>query len=167
MAAIDTDRVTPDIPEGAVTFLIGMRINRVLQVWKWVPVTIAMTRMLIELAKAPELGLRGRPRTFVSGRMILVWQQWTSFEALEAYARAAEHAHVPAWKDFNRRSRGNAAVGIFHETHVVGPTTCEALYVNMPPAGLVAAFGSAPADGRMRTARGRMGGPSDALPADA
>ena len=157
MASIEIGRVTADVPEGAVTFLIGMRINRLWQVWKWMPATTAMTRMLFELGKNPDLGLRGRPRTFVSGRTILVWQQWASFNALESYARAADHAHLPAWKDFNRRSRGNASVGIFHETHVVGPTSCEALYVNMPSMGLAAAFGSLAADGQLRSARGRMG----------
>ena len=133
MAGVQVGRIAPVVPEGAVTFLIGMRINKLWQVWKWVPVTVAMTRMLTELMKTPELGLRGRPRTFVSGRTIMVWQQWTSFDALEHYARATELAHLPAWSAFNKRSRGNSSVGIFHETNVLGPTTCEAMYVNMPP----------------------------------
>jgi len=135
MARIEPAKVTPNIPDGAVTFLIGMRINRLLLVWKWMPVMAAMTRMLFELGKHPELGLRGRPRTYVSGRTVLVWQQWTSFAALESYAKSADHAHLPAWKAFNRRSRGNASVGIFHETHIISPTTCEAVYVNIPPMG--------------------------------
>ena len=161
MAGVQAGRIAPVVPEGAVTFLIGMRINKLWQVWKWVPVTAAMGRMLSELMKAPELGLRGRPRTFVSGRTIMVWQQWTSFDTLEHYARATELAHMPAWSAFNKRSRGNSAVGIFHETNVLGPTTCEAMYVNMPPIGMAAAFGTQPADGSNRTARGRLGRPSE------
>lgn len=161
MAGVEAGRIAPVVPEGAVTFLIGMRIHRLWQLWKWLPVTVAMSRMLTELMKAPELGLRGRPRTFVSGRTVMVWQQWTSFDALEHYARAAEHEHMPAWSAFNKRSRGNSSVGIFHETYLLGPTTCEAMYVNMPPMGMAAAFGMQPADGSKRTARGRLAAPRE------
>ena len=45
----------------------------------------AMPRMIAELMKDRSLGMVGRPRTFVSGRTILVWQYWSSFEQLEAY----------------------------------------------------------------------------------
>lgn len=161
MGKIVAERVAPAVPEGAVTFLIGMRINRFWQVWKWAPVVAAMTGMLIELQKSPDLGLCGRPRTFVSGRLILVWQQWASFNALEEYAKASEHRHVPAWRSFNKRSRGNASVGIFHETHVISPGSCEGVYVNMPLTGLGAAFGTQPADGTRRSARQRLHVSSD------
>jgi hypothetical protein len=40
--------------------------------------------MLVELQRQRSLGLVGKPRTFVSGRVILVWQYWESFEKLEA-----------------------------------------------------------------------------------
>lgn len=156
--AVHQGRLTTDVPaEGAVLFLIGMRINQIWQVWKWFPVFIAMPRMLAELARQPSLGLRGRPRTFVSGRTILVWQQWASFEALESYARASEHLHLPAWRSFNRRTRDNASVGIYHETYLLGPGTVEAMYVNMPPFGLGAAFGTRAPDGRSNTAAQRLG----------
>lgn len=157
MAKIIRERIAPEIPSGAVTFLIGMRINKLWQFWKWIPVTAAMGKMLPELMKNPELGLRGRPRTFLSGRTILVWQQWTSFDALEKYAQATDRNHVPAWRDFNRRARNNAAVGIFHETYVVSSATAEAVYVNMPSFGLAEAFGSKPAEGNARSARQRLG----------
>ena len=39
--------------------------------------------MLVELVKDPNLGLVGGPCTFISGRTILVWQQWRSFDLLE------------------------------------------------------------------------------------
>lgn len=156
MAKVVKERVAPQIPAGAVTFLIGMRINKLWQVWKWMPVMAAMGKMLPELMKNPELGLVGRPRTFLSGRTILVWQQWASFEALEKYAQAPEHEHVPAWRNFNRRSRGNAAVGIYHETYIMDHTTTEAVYVNMPPFGLAGAFGAKPAEGESRSARQRL-----------
>lgn len=158
MSEVRAQRLAPTVPaEGAVVFLIGMRINRLWQVWRWFPVFLAMPRMLSELARDPGLGLVGRPRTFLSGRTILVWQQWRSFDQLEAYARAAGHAHLPAWRDFNRRTRGNHAVGIYHETYLARPGTVEGVYVNMPPFGLGAAFGTQEAEGAARTAAQRIG----------
>lgn len=160
MSKVQAGRRAPSIPEeGAVTFLIGMRINRLWEFWKWVPVFIAMPRMLRELAKDPSLGLVGTPRTFISGRTILVWQQWTSFEALEAYARASDHLHVPGWRAFNRRTRGNSSVGIYHETYLLEPSTVEGMYVNTPPMGLGAAFGTHVPDRHTNTAGQRLGRP--------
>jgi hypothetical protein len=39
-----------------VVFMIGMRVNRPQQVRKWLPVFVAMPRMLRELAKDPDSG---------------------------------------------------------------------------------------------------------------
>lgn len=44
-------------PEGTVVFLIGMRINSLWRVRAWLPVFIAMPRMLRELYRQPEPGL--------------------------------------------------------------------------------------------------------------
>jgi hypothetical protein len=85
--------------------------------------------MLAELAAHPELGLLSA-RTFVSGRTVLVLQYWRSAEHLDRYARAGDHAHLPAWREFNRRTRDNGDVGIYHETYVVGEH--ETVYVGMP-----------------------------------
>lgn len=158
MPKAEPTRLAPAVPEaGAVNFLIGMRINQLWRFWSWLPVFSAMPRMLIELGRNPELGMVGRPRTLLSGRVILVWQQWTSFEALEAYAKSAAGAHLPAWRDFNRRSRGNGAVGIFHETYLIDPTSVEGVYINMKPVGLGNAFGVVAAEGSNRSAAGRLG----------
>ena len=93
-------RLAPLVPaDGAAVFLIGMRINRLTHVWRWLPVLFAMPRMIRELVADPTSGLVGRPRTFVSGRTILVWQQWASVDHLVAYARSTDRA--PA-----RRSAG-------------------------------------------------------------
>jgi len=143
--------------DGVVVFLIGMRINRVWQVWKWVPVFTAMARMLPELLRNRDLGLLGRPRTFVSGRVIEVQQYWSSFEALEAYARDPDRRHLPAWRAFNRRVGGNGAVGIFHETYRVGPGDLETVYVNLPPFGLAAAVGAEAVVAGAQSAAQRLG----------
>lgn len=152
--------------DGVVLFLIGMRINRFWQVWRWMPVLLAMPRMLAELSRHPELGLRGRPRTFISGRTVLVWQYWESFEQLEAYSRSSQNAHLPAWRSFNRRIRNNGSVGIYHETVLLSDRTVETVYANMPTFGLAAVTGLATARSRGQSARARMGGDDGPPPVD-
>lgn len=122
-------RTTADAPPGTVAFLIGMRVNRPGRLRQWLPVAAAMPRMLRELARHPELGLLSA-RTYVSGRTVLTVQYWRSPEDLDRYARARDAAHLPAWREFNRRSRDNGDVGIFHETYVLDRQ--ESVYVNMP-----------------------------------
>lgn len=151
--------------DGKVLFLIGMRINRPWQVWKWMPVFVAMPRMLAELMKHREIGLVGRPRTFLSGRTILVWQYWESFDKLAAYARATDRAHLPAWRSFNRHVRDNGSVGIYHETIVLSDATVETVYGNMPAFGLGAVTGVVPASHRGQTARARLTGDTADTPA--
>lgn len=150
--------------DGTVLFLIGMRINSLWRVWQWVPVFAAMPRMIAELMRHRELGLLGRPRTFLSGRTILVWQYWASFEQLEAYSRSTENAHLPAWRDFNRRIRNSGTVGIFHETVRLNDANTETVYANMPLFGLGAARGIVPAHQRGQSARGRMTGSENEPP---
>lgn len=159
--SINRGRYSADVgADGKVLFLIGMRINQLWRVWKWIPVFVAMPRMLIELAKNSELGLVGRPRTFVSGRTILVWQYWQSFEQLEAYAKSASAKHLPAWRAFNRRISDNGSVGIYHETVVLSDTSVETVYANMPVFGLAAVTGAVPAPRRGQSARERLAGVS-------
>jgi hypothetical protein len=51
--AIIPRRVCAELDGEFVVFLIGMRINRPLRVWRWLPVAAAMPRMLIELGRHP------------------------------------------------------------------------------------------------------------------
>ena len=123
--------------------------------------------MIAELMKNRDLGLVGRPRTFVSGRVVLVWQYWSSFEQLEAYARDNTRAHLPAWRAFNKSIRDNGSVGIFHETIVLSDATVETVYGNMPEFGLAAVTGLVPAGRRGQSAAVRMGRTqSDTPPVD-
>ena len=166
MGQINKGRYSADAgADGKILFLIGMRINRLWQVWKWFPVFTAMPRMLIELGKHPELGLVGVPRTFRSGRVILVWQYWESFEKLAAYSRANDRTHLPAWRAFNRKVRDNGSVGIFHETIVLSDANVETVYGNMPTFGLAAVTGAVPAGRRGQTARARLTGDTTEAPA--
>lgn len=155
MADVVAERRTAPADKDVVVFLIGMRINRLRALRQWGPVLVAMPRMLRELESDPELGLL-HAQIFVSGRTIQVVQYWRSVEHLYAYSRAADRQHLPAWKAFNRRARGNAAVGIFHETYVVPADAHESVAVNMPVSGLLAAVGSVPVGRRGQSAAHRL-----------
>ena len=166
MATINKGRYSADTgADGKVLFLIGMRINHLWQVWKWLPVFVAMPRMLVELMTKPELGLVGKPRTFLSGRTVLVWQYWESFDKLEAYSRDRDRAHLPAWRSFNKKVRDNGSVGIFHETILLSDATVETVYGNMPAFGLAAVTGAVPAGKRGQTAAARLQHADAASPA--
>ena len=52
-------RMTAEMEGPFCVFLIGMRINRPLKFHKWLPVLLAMPRMLEELRRQPELGFMG------------------------------------------------------------------------------------------------------------
>ena len=159
MAEVLDGRRTADLGarDEVVVFLIGMRINRLWQVWRWVPVLAAMPRMIIELVKDPSRGLLRPPRTFTSGRVVLLVQYWNSFEDLERYARDPHSQHLPAWRSFNRRIRDNGSVGIFHETYRVPSANAETVYANMPAFGLAAATSVAPVRPGRHTAAARLG----------
>jgi hypothetical protein len=154
MANVVPGRMTADWREPFVVFLIGMRINRPLRVDKWGPVFMAMPRMVRELEADRSLGFIGAHSWF--GRTTMMLQYWESFEKLEAYAKAPEHKHLPAWRDFNRRARASDTVGIWHETYLAEPGRYEAIYVNMPPFGLGGVSSLIKAEGTREQARQRL-----------
>jgi hypothetical protein len=157
MAQIIDKRVTAEIEGEFVVFLIGMRINRLWKVWKWLPVFTAMPRMLRELEGRPESGFLGANQYFGSLRRPMLVQYWRSFEQLEAYARDRDATHWPAWVSFNKRVASNGDVGIWHETYLVPAGGFECVYNNMPPIGLGRATRLVPAAGRKATAASRAG----------
>jgi hypothetical protein len=134
-----------DAHDGPITvFVIGMRVNRLTRPDKWLPVARAMPGMLKELGQRPDLGMIGHELMLAPFRTLITLQYWRDFEALHAYAHASEGEHLPAWRAFNRASKGNDAVGIFHETYVVEPGAHESIYVRE-------------ATGRRNAARERLG----------
>ena len=135
MAEIIPDKVTAEIDGEIVVFLIGMRINRIWKVWRWLPVFRAMGRMLAELSADPALGLLSS-RAMMAWRSPTLLQYWKSAAHLAAYAHGADHAHRPAWQAFNQAASGNADVGIWHETYIVRPGQRETVYRAMPVTGL-------------------------------
>lgn len=156
MATVHTGRMTAAIEGEFVVFVIGVRINRPWKINKWLPVFMAMPRMLRELPMNPDSGFLGYTAGPIPTVMV---QYWRSFDALEAYARAHEHEHWPAWVAFNKRvGAASGDVGIWHETYRVAPGTWEAIYAAMPPIGLGKASTIVPLRGGRDRSRGRMGG---------
>ena len=100
MNRICAERMTARIDGELVVFLIGMRINRLWKVHKWLPVARAMPRMIRELSTQREHGFLGVEQWF--GNPTLMLQYWRSFEALERYAKNRSAQHLPEWAAFNR-----------------------------------------------------------------
>ena len=152
MAAVIDQRVSAEMDGEFVVFLIGMRINKLWKIHKWLPTFLAMPKMIRELYARPESGFLG----YNGGGKIMV-QYWRSFEQLEAYARSRDANHWPAWVAFNKRvgsSRGD--VGIWHETYLIKPGQYESIYSGMPPFGLGKVGKLVPASGSRDRASDRI-----------
>ncbi|UNO39746.1 DUF4188 domain-containing protein [Streptomyces sp. MST-110588] len=150
-------RVTAAAEGEVVVFLIGMRINALWAVHRWLPVLAAMPRMLRELRRDPAAGLRGIRPLGGGLRAFGVVQYWESREKLLAYAADRDKEHRPAWTEFNRRARdGRGRVGIWHETFAVPAGAYESIYVAMPPSGLGRAYGTVPVGRRGERAADRL-----------
>jgi len=59
MAQVIPGRFTAQIDGPFVVFIIGMRVNRLTALRRWVPTFLAMPRMLAELSGHPETGYLG------------------------------------------------------------------------------------------------------------
>jgi Domain of unknown function (DUF4188) len=146
-------KMMAEIDGDFVVFLIGMRINRPWKLHKWLPVALAMPRMIKELEGRPESGFLGHQQ-FLSGAMI---QYWRSFEHLERYARSHDGQHWPAWVAFNKKvGHASGDVGIWHETYKVAAGQYECVYGGMPRFGLAKAGRHVAASGARDSARGRI-----------
>jgi hypothetical protein len=152
MAHTYNQKMMAEIDGDFVVFLIGMRINRPWKLHKWLPVVLAMPRMLKELQADEGAGFLGCEQ-FLG----VIVQYWRSFEHLERYARSRDGQHWPAWVAFNK-TVGNASgdVGIWHETYKVGAGQYECVYGAMPRFGLAKAARHVPASGARESARGRL-----------
>lgn len=156
---IRRERLTAEVHGEFVVFLIGMRINKLWKIHRWLPVIRAMPKMLKELSKNPQMGLLSYEMWF--GRTTIMVQYWRSKEQLLSYAINKDAEHLPAWKAFNQSVGTNGDVGIWHETYVVAPGSYENIYANMPEFGLGRAGILNPASGKRFSARGRLKGSAD------
>lgn len=158
-SAVFPGRFTSRVAEPMVLFLIGMRLNRLWKVWKWLPVAAAMPRMMRELETDPDLGLIHSQGALLPRGPVLI-QYWRSFEHLERFAHSKLMPHLSAWGAFNRKVGASGDVGIWHETYLVQPGGVESIYTNMPRFGLAAATEHLPATGARERARQRLQPPS-------
>src|SRR5436190_9610670 len=132
MAKVIPTRMTAEIEGEFVVFLIGARINKPWKIHKWLPVALAMPRMLKELSANPASGFLGYQQ-FLG----VIVQYWRSFEHLERYARDRDASHWPAWVAYNKKiGAASGDVGIWHETYRIARGQYEAIYGGMPPFGL-------------------------------
>lgn len=153
---INAKRLTASHSDAVTVFIIGMRINRLFALNKWLPVARSMGPMVAELAADPDSGFLGAETMRQGFRTVLLVQYWRDFNSLENYARDRDRNHWPAWTAFNKAVGSDGTVGIFHETYVVSKGCYESIYNNMPAWGLGAATGLAPATGSRNAARSRM-----------
>ncbi|MER5498284.1 DUF4188 domain-containing protein [Streptomyces sp. NPDC002561] len=150
-------RATAAAEGEVVVLLIGMRINHFRGVHHWLPVFVAMLRMLRELGRDKERGLLGRTLLSGSPRSYWVVQYWESKEKLYAYASAPDMFHRRAWAIMNRKEKKSRQhVGLWHETYIVPEGGYEAIYADMPVHGLAGATGVLPIEGRGRRAADRL-----------
>jgi hypothetical protein len=148
-------RQTAQFDQPVVLFLIGMRVNRLRTLPKWLWFTRAMPTMLAELEKKPEAGLLWY-RNYFSFPNLMVQQYWKSFEHLLAYSSDKNSEHQPAWARYMRELANDGSIGIWHETYLIEPGKFECIYGNMPPFGLGAATQLVPATGRLMQAKQRF-----------
>ena len=154
MSKIIQERRTAEIDGEVVLFMIGMRVNKLWKIHKWLPVAAAMGRMLKELQAQENSDLLHVEQW--AGRTSIMVQYWRSFDALENYAKNKDMEHRPAWAKFNKLIAGNGDVGIWHETYKIKPGNFEVVYNNMPEFGLAKATRSVPAAGKLKDAGDRM-----------
>lgn len=127
--------------EPFVVFLFGMRLNRLtspsgLRRWLWARRVLAAA--LADLGAHPERGLLAG-KVWRSGRELLAVQYWSSFEALDDWARDHGLPHRPAWQRYLREAMTDPALGLWHETYLAAPGTWEGVYMQVPPTGAGAA----------------------------
>ncbi|MFF7341414.1 DUF4188 domain-containing protein [Streptomyces sp. NPDC008163] len=150
-------RTTAAAEGDVVVLLIGMRINHFRGVHHWLPVMLAMLRMLRELKADRARGLLGHVLLSGSPRTYYVVQYWESKEKLYAYASSPDMFHRKAWAMLNRKEKKSRQhVGLWHETYIVPEGGYEAIYADMPAYGLAGATGSLPIEGRGRSAADRL-----------
>ncbi|GAA1995565.1 DUF4188 domain-containing protein [Microbacterium pumilum] len=154
MSKVNVGRRTHRYEGELVVFHIGMQINRIWRPDLWLPVFMAMPRMLRELSVDPDSGLLGYSLLFGRGGPYVV-QYWSSAAKLYAYAAEPSQEHRPAWTTFNRMARkAPGAVGIWHETFIV--ERAESIYGSTVPMGLAGATEVVPIESRHDRAQTRM-----------
>lgn len=138
MAAIRKERITVELDQEIAVLLIGMRVNRLWKIHKWLPVALGMMRAMREVEEDDACGFLGFEQWV--GRTTMMVQYWRSFEHLDTYANDKARDHWDSWVKFNRNVGLRGDVGIWHERYRIRPADYECVYINMPVFGLAKAY---------------------------
>ncbi len=155
MARIFPGRFTAEIPGPFVVFAIGMRLNRMFAIHKWLKPGIDTFQMVRLLARNP-------PDGYLGGQLFLYWrglamlQYWRSFEQLEDFAKDRTLPHAAAWGNLLRQTQTDQTFGYWHETYQVQEGRYECIYGSMPKFGLARAAAHVQLNEKSDTARGRL-----------
>lgn len=149
------EAVTARRPGEFVVVLLGIRLNRWWSLGHWRWARRSMRDLFEDLASDPSWGLLGYQEWRGRGFLTTV-QYWRSFEDLVRWSRLPKGKHRSVWTEYTRRIAADGAVGIWHETYVVGPGRYETVYTNMPPTGLGRVAPRETAIKRLGTAAGRL-----------
>lgn len=161
MSTIFPGRYTASATQPLVLFAIGMRINRLHAIHRWLRPTINTVRLWRHMQWV-------RPKGYLGGYLYLYWrgvgmtQYWQDFDSLVAFSHDASQPHVAAWQQLAKLTRHDQTFGYWHETYLVAPGTSEAIYGSMPRFGLAAATAHVPVGARTDSAPARLhDAPSD------
>ena len=144
-----------DLHTEVIAFPIGMKINRIWAIHRWLRPTIDTVRMWRHVQTArPDGYLSGY--LFVYSRGVGMMQYWRDFDSLEAFAGDTTKPHLSAWRNLVAQTRNDQTFGYWHETYLINPATSETIYGSMAPFGLSAAVGHAPIGKKTEAARARL-----------
>jgi len=79
VSTITRGRMTARHSGPVTVFLIGVRLNRLHRIDKWLPVVRAMPPMIAELSARPESGFLGAETMLRDPRTLVMVQYWRDF----------------------------------------------------------------------------------------
>jgi hypothetical protein len=155
MKGVFSGRYTAEMADPVILFAIGMRVNRLLAVHRWLLPTFNTLRLWIHLKTSP-------PEGYLYGYLYLYWrgigmmQYWKNFDSLEAFAHDMNQPHLKSWRQLAVQTESDRTFGYWHETYEIEPDKTEAIYGSMPVFGLAAASNHVELKAKENSARGRL-----------
>lgn len=155
MPQVFPGRYTAQANDGVTVFAIGMRINRIVAVHRWLRPTVNTVRLWWHIQ-------HHHPPGYLHGYLYVYWrgvgmmQYWKDFESLETFSRETTRPHLAAWRQLATLTRHDQTFGYWHETYQVAPGAYEAIYGSMPRFGLAQAAEHRPMNAATEAARERL-----------
>lgn len=149
-------RQTAVVDQPIVVFAIGMRINELWAVHRWLRPTIDTARMWWYLQRHGTTGYRSG-YLFIYSRGVGMIQYWDDFDALEAFSHDRTQPHRAAWQRLAALTKTSGTFGYWHETYSITPGQAECIYGSMPAFGMAAAMRASAVEAASDNARIRLG----------